>query len=265
MDVFILARYRSDIPRIIQTIRGIEQRSLHAHRTGLSTLFEQAALSSEDDTHIHVLAIGEDELRRGFLPRSLRLRIITLLFSRKLLVGYFKHRTRLLFGERLPQRTALRRRETYPRLGLRGRWSVCAMPAVLALIVPLMRLSRDEFRVWCFKIIWYQSDLAAAYLRTVTGDRTVSIKHLLLDHDAMDMVTAYRYKPRDYYGSRLGLYIRVWQFLLRNLSFLWRGVRTVSVAEHQTTNETLPVRHVSQHTSSPVADPVPTSATSSVE
>ena len=95
---------------------------------------------------------------------------------------------------------------------------------LILLVLPFACWNKNDFKIWCFKIPKFLTHNIHSYTEVMTKKK-VAYNKLGYDMSMHNLSKKYRYKPEEYKGSLAGLYFKAWKTVLKNTSFIWRGVR----------------------------------------
>lgn len=217
IDIFIIAKKREYIPIIFAIARRLEAQTLRTKHKKLTDFLQMNFFLSNDFTGLHLLALSKDEIDRNFNPKSLRIKLLTLLISRTGLLFNIKHKHRVLYGPDFSAHIKL------PKLTVLDRIAAFAFPILLLLVLPLTIKRGLDFKIWCFKILKYHSEDMLTYAQVFLRNENIKLHNLDVHYLMLDLANIYRYKPESYRGSGFKLYFQTWWCILSNFRFIMIG------------------------------------------
>lgn len=218
IDLFIIAKKKSDIKEIFRIARLLEKKYLRTTHSKLTNFLQRHLLVSNDFCGIHLIILSQQELGQNFELKSLRLKMITTVFISKAILAFnFKHKHRLLYGEDLAEEII------QPVLRNQDRITPFVIPSLVLLTLPLIFTRHKQFEIWCFKALKYHGEDILAFSQIYLHNPALQLEDLKIHYLMLDLAKVYRYHPERYRGTNFVLYFKCWACLFSNLAYLWRG------------------------------------------
>ena len=219
IDLIIVSRSKKSISKVMKTFRRHESEVFGKSHSAKSDFIQRNFFGATDLTGLHLIIFSEDEFDARFNLKSLRLKIFTsILTSKELFLFNLKRNYEVIYGHDLVSKLKI------GDLSLVDRILTFPLSYFILLVLPVLCHDRNSFRIWCFKAIKYSVDNIVSYTELKTGKK---INPSLLNYDMViyDLCKKYRYEPHKYHGSLFTLYFKCWLNLLKNTSFILRGVQ----------------------------------------
>lgn len=213
IDFLIFCKSKNDIRSVFTTATRIQEKIFEAKTTNTNKFIQRFFLGSNSYHGIHLVIIGRDELDENFFPLSFRLKFMTKLVGKNLFMYEIKQNHHLLYGKNFADEIQIGQPDFSEKL------TCFVFPSIMLLsILPSIFFSRRTFKIWCFKAVKYHN----ISLRAFIG---ITKQNHQLNESLFNTAKFFRYKPDEYLGNSVVLYLKVWKNILANLPFLFGRTR----------------------------------------
>lgn len=210
IDFLIVCKTKKDINSVFNTGLKLQEKVFNTKITRVNRFIQKNFLGSNSYDGVHLIIFGRDEFDKNFYPRSLRLILLTKLIGRNIFLYEIKQNHHLLYGENFVNDIKIGHPDFLEKL------TCFSFPIlVLLLSLPTILFSRRTFKIWCFKAIKYHNMSLRAFV-------DIDKKNYMIDDSMLNIAKKFRYKPEEFKGSSIILYLQVWKNILGNIRFIFR-------------------------------------------
>lgn len=212
IDFLILCKSKSDIHSVFETALQTQEKVFGVRATETNKFIQRFFLGSNSYHGIHLVMLGRDELDENFHPVSFRLRFMTKLVGKNLFLYDIKLNHHLLYGENFVEEIQI------GEPGFSEKLSCFLFPSIVLLsILPSIFFSRRTFKIWCFKAVKYHNISLRAFV-------DITKQNYQPNESLFNTAKFFRYKPEEYLGNSVLLYLKVWKNIFANLPFLFQKI-----------------------------------------
>lgn len=212
IDLLIFCKRKNDAISVFDTASRLQEKIFEIRSTKINKFIQKFFLGSDSYKGIHLIVIGRDELSDDFQPVSFRLKLIMKLVGRNLFLREIKQNHHTLYGKNFADEIRIYRPNFMEKL------TCFIFPCiVLLLIIPCIFFSLRTFKIWCFKVVKYHN----ISLRDFTN---ITRQNYPFDLSLFNTAKFFRYKPNEYQGNSVVLYLKVWNNIFANLPFLFSKI-----------------------------------------
>jgi len=211
VDLLIFSKQKVDVKLIFERGLELKEKIFNLKTTRSTHWIQEYLLGSNSYGGLHLIVLGRDEFDENFNPLSFRLKLLSKIISRNILLFEIKKNYRLLFGEDIIDKARIN------PLKLSDRITCFLFPLLVLLILPLSFCGRRTFKIWCFKAIKYHYQGLGAIAEIAREQGGTANLDIDFNDELFNLAKIYRYKPDDYKGSILALYLRTWLNMALNL------------------------------------------------
>lgn len=209
IDFLIICKSKKDIDSVFETALETQEHIFEIKSTGINKTIQKMFLGSNSYSGIHLIILGRDEFDENFRPVSFRLKLMAKLVGKNLFLHEIKQNHHLLYGKNFADEIQT------DQPGFSEKLACFVFPGIVLLsILPSIFFSRRAFKIWCFKAVKYHNTSLRAFIG-IAGQNYQPNESLL------NTAKFFRYKPDEYLGNSVILYLKVWKSILANLPFLF--------------------------------------------
>lgn len=209
IDFLIICKSKRDIASVFKTALEVQEKIFEIKTTRTNKIIQKLFLGSNSYSGVHLVVLGRDELDDNFRPISLRLRFMTKLVGKNLFLYEIQQNHHLLYGKNLADEIRIEQPNFSEKL------TCFIFPSIVLIFsLPTLLFSRHTFKIWCFKAVKYHNISLRAFIK-------ITKQNYIFDNTLFETAKFFRYKPAEYLGNPLVLYIRVWGHIFGNVPFLF--------------------------------------------
>ena len=209
IDFLIICKSKKDISSVFKTASEVQEKIFEIKTTRTNKFIQKLFLGSNSYSGVHLVVLGRDELDDNFRPISLRLRFMTKLVGKNLFLYEIQQNHHLLYGKNLADEIQIEQPKFSEKL------TCFIFPSIVLIFsLPTLLFSRRTFKIWCFKAIKYHDISLRAFEK-------LAKQNYVFDDTLFKMAKFFRYRPDEYQGNSIILYIRVWGHIFGNVPFLF--------------------------------------------